>query len=261
MENNNFANTFTNGNLLSSPPTAFAPEGNLYQSQSPNLFSPEGYLYQTEYATNAAKLSKNNIITICGKDTVCIAAQQNLENNLMVASPITHQISDHIGGCIIGREPDGKVLIESARKEALKYKFDYDNPITLNTLANFIANQNQRLTQSSFNRPMGATIALVGMDHLVPCIYTIDPSGNVNKHFAIAFGPLEIEANSYLENTNSNSSFNTLSETDTKKYTLSTLQHIMGNSFNPDNVEMACVALSKQYFHTISKNEKKTLLR
>jgi 20S proteasome alpha/beta subunit len=222
--------------------------------QNPNCFTPDGNLEQVEYALNCVKNVKNMTVCIQGTNSICIATEKE-SNKLMVQSPSVHKLNDNISCCIVGHSPDGNRLINLARTKAGEYNMSYGSNISIPTLANYIANYNQSLTQNNFVRPVGVTLIIFGINqNNEKCICTVNPAGEVNSHAAVVFGPNENSATEYLENVQQKTLLNTLSDDEIKKCTLACIT----NKLNANNIEMICI--TKSSMHTISEEEINSIL-
>jgi hypothetical protein len=151
-----------------------------------SIFSPEGSLYQVEYSYKAVKAAGITAIAIRCKDGVVVASQRKVPDKLMKPESVTNvfSVDGNIGACIIGRVPDGQLVLDWAREKAFNFKYDNGHPISAQLLAKRLAARAQYNTQTAEHRAMGVSITLFSVERddvtgvPTPQLFKVDPSGH-----------------------------------------------------------------------------------
>lgn len=98
-------------------------------------------------------------------------------------------IDEHICLAFSGLTADARVLIDKARVEAQSFRLSFDEPIAVDYLTKYIAQVQQKYTQSGGVRPFGISTLVVGFDTAgQPQLYQTDPSGIYSSWKANAIG-------------------------------------------------------------------------
>lgn len=80
---------------------------------------------------------------------------------------------------IAGLLADGRQLVETARKEAINYKQQFDRPIPIKVLNDRISSYIHAYTLYSAVRPFGVSVILASYSpETGPQMYMIEPSGS-----------------------------------------------------------------------------------
>ena len=226
------------------------------------VFNSEGKLLQLQYAFAAVKQPGLNSIAVRGKDCVFVVTQRKVPDRLMKPESITmmYKITDEIGCCVTGRNPDGKSLIARARQEAGEYLYKYGLPIPVEVMAKRMADINQVGTQHAGMRLMGVDLIFFGMDlgddgSWKPLLYKVDPAGAYVGYHATASGKKDVDATAYLEKKQKAAAFNSLTRDEAAKAALDVLAKTTGISLKASDVEMAEVSESQKEYHLIGDNE------
>eukprot|EP00834_Sanchytrium_tribonematis_P008828 NODE_1211_length_1782_cov_0.489602.p1 type:complete len:193 gc:universal NODE_1211_length_1782_cov_0.489602:1645-1067(-) len=167
-----------------------------------SVFSPEGRLYQVEYAFKAITNSQNTCIGITSEGNAVLITQKKVPSKLMDPNTVTsmHKLDRHIGCCISGLIPDGKLMVARAREEAAGFQYEFGYPIPVELLVKKIANRNQMGTQYAGMRLPGSALLVIGYDDSNnPELFKIDPAGHYAKYKATSSGQKQQEALNHLE--------------------------------------------------------------
>lgn len=166
---------------------------------TPTMYSPDGRIYQVEYAIETVKRG-TLAIGIKSKDGVIMAVEE--KPRALQTANITQkifQVDFHIGVAAAGYIPDARVQVDNARVFAQGNKLNYDEPVEVETVAKYLANQCHQFTQYSGVRPYGVALIIAGVDQKGESIYVTDPSGTYVQYSAVAIGAGSDEATSFLE--------------------------------------------------------------
>eukprot|EP00835_Amoeboradix_gromovi_P000594 NODE_21_length_38511_cov_0.503306.p12 type:complete len:187 gc:universal NODE_21_length_38511_cov_0.503306:1854-1294(-) len=167
-----------------------------------SVFSPDGRLYQVEYAFKAITNSTNTCLGINSNGNCVLITQRKVPSKLMDPLTMTsmYKLDDHIGCCISGLLPDGKLMVARAREECASFVYEFGYPIPVELLVKKIANMNQMGTQYAGMRLPGAALLVVGYDgDGNQELFKVDPAGYYAKFKAAASGQKQQEALNHLE--------------------------------------------------------------
>ena len=88
-----------------------------------------------------------------------------------------------------GLTADANILIEQARLRAGRYQYQYQEPIPVEQLVEYVCNYKQFYTQRGGLRPFGVAFLFAGYDeHYGFQLYQSDPSGNYSGWKATVIG-------------------------------------------------------------------------
>ena len=230
-----------------------------------SIFSPEGSLYQVEYSYKAVKAAGITSVAIRAKDGVVVVSQRKVPDKLIKPESVTNvfNVDGRIGAAVIGRVPDGRLVLDWARDKAYKYKYDCGHPIGAQLLAKRLAGMAQYNTQTAQHRAMGVSVTLFSIENddkkggaLAPQLFKVDPSGHFVGYFAVASGAKEVEAQQQLEKaTKAQGPFGDMSLQQASDVALATLQHVCGEALKGKDVEMACVSAERPEYHVIGADQ------
>ncbi|PVU86967.1 hypothetical protein BB559_006297 [Furculomyces boomerangus] len=220
------------------------------------IFSPEGRLYQVEYAFKA--ISKDGItsVGIRGNDSVVIAVQKKIPDNLIDPSTVTHlfKITPTIGCVATGLIADAKAQITKARAEAADFRYKYGYEISADLLAKRIANINQVYTQKAFMRPYGVSLMIIGVDvEKGPQLYKVDPAGYFIGYKATAAGAKQQEAMNYLEKKMKKTP--DLNTEQAIEAAVDTLSSVLATHLKSSEIEIAIVSVDNPNFRIFTTQE------
>ncbi|KAL6553122.1 protein with putative role during mitosis [Orobanche gracilis] len=149
-----------------------------YDSRT-TIFSPEGRLYQVEYAMEAIG-NAGSAIGILSKDGVVLVGEKKVTSKLLQTSASTekmYKIDDHVSCAVAGIMSDANILINTARVQAQRYTYAYQEPMPV-----------EQLVQSlCWDKNYGFQL------------YMSDPSGNYSGWKAAAIGANNQAAQSMLK--------------------------------------------------------------
>ena len=79
----------------------------------------------------------------------------------------------------IGLTADARVLVDKARVMCQSHRLTYEDPVTVEHGASYIAGVQQKYTQQGGRRPFGISTLIIGFDPGVnePRLYMTDPAG------------------------------------------------------------------------------------
>jgi len=125
------------------------------------------------------------------KDGVVFGAKKR-EAALIKPGDKIFQIDDHIATAASGMVGDARVLVDEARVKAQQNKVVFDEPITVYTMAKFIADKKQLYTQFAGVRPYGVSFLIGGIDGGADGgavrLFETDPAGVLIETKARAIG-------------------------------------------------------------------------
>ncbi|KAG6395900.1 hypothetical protein SASPL_142033 [Salvia splendens] len=172
-----------------------------YDSRT-TIFSPEGRLYQVEYAMEAIG-NAGSAIGILSKDGVILVGEKKVTSKLLQTSASTekmYKIDDHVACAVAGIMSDANILINTARVQAQRYAFAYQEPMPVEQLVQSLCDTKQGYTQFGGLRPFGVSFLFAGWDKNYGFqLYMSDPSGNYSGWKAAAIGANNQAAQSMLK--------------------------------------------------------------
>ncbi|KAF3779525.1 Proteasome subunit alpha type-4 [Nymphaea thermarum] len=124
-----------------------------YDSRT-TIFSPEGRLYQVEYAMEAIG-NAGTAIGVLAKDGVVLVGEKKVTSKLLQASKSTekmYKIDDHLACAVAGIMSDANILINTARIQAQRYAYAYQEPMPVEQLIS-----SGRLLPITTKMPLDAT--------------------------------------------------------------------------------------------------------
>lgn len=164
-------------------------------------FSSDGRIFQIEYAATAvyngatvlAIHSPNIIVAAVEKQDVMKLQEQEASRRLCM-------LDEHIMCAYSGVSADARVLIEKAQYECQSHRLTYEDKISVENIAKYIAGVQLKYTQSGGVRPFGVATLVCGFDALgKPHIYETLPSGILNEWKARGIGRFGHPVHEYLE--------------------------------------------------------------
>ena len=206
------------------------------------LFSPDGRLFQVEYARQAVQRG-STVVGMKTTEGVLLLGDRFITNPLIEGQSIKkiYQIDDHIAIATAGLVADARVLIDRARIIARINHSVYDEPITVEVLANNICDIMQSTTQYGGSRPFGTSLLIAGVDDAGMHLFETDPSGALIEYKATAVGRgrdavFNVFWNSYKE---------TLTLKEALVLGLKALEDVEG--IDKNNIDIGVIGLDKVY--------------
>ncbi|KAG5396961.1 hypothetical protein IGI04_018775, partial [Brassica rapa subsp. trilocularis] len=125
-----------------------------------------GRLYQVEYAMEAIG-NAGSAIGILAKDGVVLIGEKKVTSKLLQTSTSAekmYKIDDHVACAVAGIMSDANILINTARVQAQRYTFMYQEPMPVEQLVQSLCDTKQGYTQFGGLRPFGVSFLFAGWD-------------------------------------------------------------------------------------------------
>ncbi|KAF9601385.1 hypothetical protein IFM89_019238 [Coptis chinensis] len=214
-----------------------------YDSRT-TIFSPEGRLYQVEYAMEAIG-NAGCAIGLLSNNGVVLVGEKKVTSKLLQTSKTTekmYKIDDHVACAVAGIMSDANILINTARVQAQRYTFSYQEPMPVEQLVQSLCDTKQGYTQFGGLRPFGVSFLFAGWDKNYGFqLYMSDPSGNYSGWKAAAIGGNNQTAQSILKQDYKDD----ITREEAVQLALKVLKKTMDStSLTPDKLELAEVFLS-----------------
>jgi len=121
-----------------------------------------------------------------------MASERRITSGLLApakTSEKTYTLCPHATCNVAGLSADANILIEQARLRAGRYHYQYQEPIPVEQLVEYVCNYKQFYTQRGGLRPFGVAFLFAGYDeHYGFQLYQSDPSGNYSGWKATVIG-------------------------------------------------------------------------
>lgn len=165
------------------------------------VFSPDGHLFQVEYALEAAKRGAVSM-GILGDNEIVLAIEKKTLPHLQDPRTVRKilKIDDHLTLIFSGLQADSRLLIDRARLEAQQHRLTYEEPMSVEQCARFIAQVQQAFTHKGGRRPFGLSTILAGFDRDgTPRLFMTEPSGTYSEWKAVSIGRSQQSVSKFLE--------------------------------------------------------------
>ena len=214
------------------------------------MFSPDGRLLQVEYAKKTVRQGSTAIGMVCS-DGVLLVADKRVVDTLIVPESIEKiwQIDVHIAAAASGILSDARVLIDRAQLKAQQNRVTYDSEIDTLTIVKDMCDLMQICTQSGGLRPFGVSVLVAGIDDHTPKLFETDPIGIYFQYKATAIGEGEVEVEEILHSEYKPE----LNIEEGLKLSLKALKRVLGENFNVDRIDAACITIKDKKFKKIDK--------
>lgn len=131
-------------------------------------------------------------VGILAKDGVILAGEKRVTSKLLQTSKSTekmYKVDDHVACAVAGIMADANILINTARVQAQRYTFAYQEPIPVEQLVQSLCDTKQGYTQFGGLRPFGVSFLFAGWDKNYGFqLCMSDPSGNYGGWKAAGIG-------------------------------------------------------------------------
>eukprot|EP01128_Nolandella_sp_AFSM9_P006840 TRINITY_DN35_c0_g1_i1.p1 TRINITY_DN35_c0_g1~~TRINITY_DN35_c0_g1_i1.p1 ORF type:complete len:268 (+),score=98.97 TRINITY_DN35_c0_g1_i1:52-855(+) len=165
------------------------------------VFSPSGQLFQIQYALEAVNKG-TTAIAIKGKDVIVLGVEKKSTAVLQDSRTVKKiaLIDDHIAVAFAGLTADARVLINRARLQAQSHRLTVEDKYSVEGLVRWVAEKQQKMTQSGGVRPYGLSTLIVGFDiDGTGRLFQTDPSGIYSEWHANAVGRNSKTVKEYFE--------------------------------------------------------------
>jgi len=121
-----------------------------------------------------------------------MASERRITSGLLApakTSEKTYPLAGHAACNVAGLTADANILIDQARLRAGRYQYQYQEPIPIEQLVEYVCNYKQFYTQRGGLRPFGVAFLFAGYDEEHGFqLYQSDPSGNYSGWKATVIG-------------------------------------------------------------------------
>ncbi|XBW38512.1 hypothetical protein QEN19_004101 [Hanseniaspora menglaensis] len=206
-----------------------------------SIFSPDGHIFQVDYANEAVN---KGTLTLALKSKNCIILASEVRSSLKLQSSIiykVHKLTDKIGIVTSGLSADSRVLIEKAKVECQSYKLSMDSEVSIEYISKYVADIQQKYTQSGGVRPFGVGCLIAGLtdDGEIGKIFKSDPSGVFQEWYCCSIGKNSKTVQSYLEKNVDLLKENSMDKYELLKFTIEALLEIVTNG--SQNMEICLI--------------------
>lgn len=206
-----------------------------------SIFSPDGHIFQVDYANEAVN---KGTLTLALKSKNCIIIASEVRSSLKLQSSTIskiHKLTDKIGIVTSGLSADARVLIDKAKLECQSYKLSMDSEVSVEYISKYVADIQQKYTQSGGVRPFGVGCLIAGLteDSDVGKIFKSDPSGVFQEWHCCTIGKNFKTVQSYLEKNIDLLKENKMDKYELLKFSVEALLEIVSNG--SQNMEICLI--------------------
>ena len=146
---------------------------------------------QVEYAIEAIN-NAGTCVGLLASDGIVMASERRLTSGLLAPakrSDKTYLLAQHAACNVAGLTADANILMDQARIHAGRYRYQFQEPIPVEQLVEYVCNYKQYYTQRGGMRPFGVAFLFAGYDEEHGFqLYQSDPSGNYSGWKATVIG-------------------------------------------------------------------------
>ncbi|KAF0982330.1 hypothetical protein FDP41_011260 [Naegleria fowleri] len=175
------------------------------------VFSPNGHLFQVEYAMEAVRKG-STAVGVKGNNVIVLAVERKAAAKLQETRSVRKivKIDDHCALAFAGLTADARVLINKARLHAQSYALQFEDQVSIDYITRYIAQVQQKYTQSGGVRPFGISTIIAGFEpNGTPTLSQTDPSGTFSSWKANTCGRNSKTVKEFLEKNYDNDIFGT----------------------------------------------------
>ena len=136
------------------------------------VFSPDGQLFQVQYAFEAVNRGSATI-AVTGTDCIIMAVEKMATQKLQDPRTIRkiQRVDEHLMMTFAGLQADARVLIDKVRLECQSFRFQFEDEPSVEFIAKFTGETQQKYTQRGGVRPFGISTFLSGFTDGRPVLY------------------------------------------------------------------------------------------
>lgn len=201
-------------------------------------------MFQVEYAFKAINSANITSIGVTGKDSAVLISQKKIPDKLLDPETVSYlfKITPSIGMLATGSIADARSLSLRARQEAVEFRYKYGYEMPVQSIAKRMANISQLYTQRAYMRPLGVALTFCQVDFededRGPQIFKCDPAGYYTGAKAVATGPKQQEATTYLEKKFKKMDAVNGDWKETVEFAISSLSSVLGTDFRKNDIEI-----------------------
>ena len=218
------------------------------------IFSPDGHLFQVEYAMEAVNKG-TTAVGVRGANVVVLAVEKKSVPKLQDPRIVKKicMLDEHICLAFAGLSADARVLINKARTECQSHRLTIEDAPTVEYIARYIAEVQQKYTQRGGVRPFGVCILLIGFTDGKPRLFLTEPSGIHSEWRACVIGKSSKTVREFLEKNHKDD----LNDGDATKLAIKALLEVVQSGAG--SMEVAVMDSSHKVQHLTTEDIKKVM--